>query len=504
MTLTRARSVLLTVLVVASAVLASPGVGTVAAVHDCSNKDAAVYGFSFGFVNEDKCTNNHVDQAVTEVREAETAQNKVDIYLALNAQTEQSRTFEATMSNYMQDTESPAWMKAEAAVAEAYENGSTKAEAKSKARSAIEDYYAKKQVNIIRNWETNSMAVLAMQRRSYQEGFSTQYGSKDQGDNIHVEGDYDKLNNGRFSTGFDPANRTTTLANGTDVTYNTTEVACSSSGAMSVSESGADYGCDDVWIESPSSDYNKTVVFDLSYASERWSETETLSQNLKSDVNAYVDSVYPALEDGSLNSSEIISRQTRMFEYGTEAQNGSSGSYYDVLGATAAMGLAAPQLNETGQMTLTDSSGNTSEGMLFARNPPNGKWEVGETYDPANISGPVQFATKGGSLRQLEQPFTVESATDKSGDSRSTVQTKDYSYRTADASQTAEKYSDLLRMTENLQQESESVDSEGSGGGGGSSGGSVPGWLTQSFFGIPVWVIVALFLLVVVLFGGGS
>jgi hypothetical protein len=141
--------------------------------------------------------------------------------------------------------------------------------------------------------------------------------------------------------------------------------------------------------------------------------------------------------------------------------------------------------------------------MLFARNPPNGKWEVGKTYNPKNISGPVQFASKDGSLRELEEPFTLDSATDKSGASRSTVETKDYNYRTANTSETREKYNRLLGLTGELQQRSESVESEG-GGGGGSSGGSLPDWLTQSFFGIPVWVFAALFLLALVIFGGGS
>jgi hypothetical protein len=106
-------------------------------------------------------------------------------------------------------------------------------------------------------------------------------------------------------------------------------------------------------------------------------------------------------------------------------------------------------------------------------------------------------------MKQLSRPFTIESATDKEGNSRETVETTKYNYKTADTSETTDKYRRLLGLTGELQQRSESVESEG-GGGGGSSGGTLPGWLTQSFFGIPLWVIVALLLLVVVIFGGGS
>jgi hypothetical protein len=212
-----------------------------------------------------------------------------------------------------------------------------------------------------------------------------------------------------------------------------------------------------------------------------------------------VDAIWQDYQDGNINSSDVLSRTTTMFEYGSRAQNG---SYYDVIGASAAMGLETPNLNETGQMTITDGAGTTHQGMLFARNPPNNEWVVGQTYDPANISGPVQFATTDGEMMQLDRPFTVESATDKEGNSRDSVGTTRYNYQTADTSETTGKYDDLLGLTGELQQRSESVDSNG--GGGSSGGGTLPNWLTQTFFGIPVWAFAAVFLLILVLFGGGS
>jgi len=503
MTLTRLRSVLLAVLIVSSAVLASPGVGTVAAVHDCSNTDAAVYGFSFGYINENKCTNNHVDQAVERVRDAEEQQTKVDIYAASGKQQERTETFGTVYDNYLQDTDSVAWMKAEAAIAEAHERGDTKVEAKAAAKAAIQDYYAVKQINLIEDWNSTYQGMEYLDNRTDQESsISSDYIHVYREDNFKDEKAYtedvpqwgltvdETLVNGSTHTSY---------AIGTYSGSCCTGAAHPSRGNVSV-EGDTIY---DIRVKPPDSDFDTLHLVFWPYE-KRWTRIETKSDELVNESNTYVDAIWQDLEEGNLNSSEIISRQTRMFEYGTAAQNGSSGSYYDVLGATSAMGLAAPELNETGQMTITDSAGNSYEGMLFARNPPNGKWEVGRTYDPGNISGPVQFASKDGSLRELEEPFTLESATDKSGASRSTVETKDYNYRTSDASQTREKYNRLLGLTEDLQQRSESVESEGGGGGGGSSGGSLPDWLSQTYFGIPVWAFAAVGLLILVLLGGGS
>jgi hypothetical protein len=253
-----------------------------------------------------------------------------------------------------------------------------------------------------------------------------------------------------------------------------------------------------VRVNPPNSDYSKIYYSDFSNNSDRWSRIERKKDDLQTEVDAYVDATYQDYQDGKINSSDVLSRTTTMFEYGTDAQNG---SYYDMIGATAAMGLESPDLNETGQMTITDGAGTTYDGMLFGK-PPSGQWEVGKTYDPSNISGPVQFATVGGELKELRRPFTVEGATDKQGNSRSVVGTQRYNYKTANTSETTSKYSDLLGLTGDLQQRSESVGSNG--GGGSSGGGGLPSWLTERYAGVPLWGWVAVALVGIMLLGGRS
>ena len=506
---------LLAVLIISSAVLASPGVGSVGAIHNCDSKDAAVYGFSFGYINEDKCSNNHVDYAVEQVRDAEEQQSKVDIYSSLNAQKSRSQTFNAVYGNYLNDTESVAWMKAEAAVAEAYEEGATKSQAKTRAKEAIADYFAVKQINLIEDWAAQSNALWYAQKRSEQEGHSSSTATRNyqQDGQIYLwgkqSGSYDSDTQAKVVS---PQTYNYTLINGTTYTAdvlmfnesgnpdNPQPVDVRQSRVSDTDTSSAYYH--GVRVNPPNSNYDRIDFVDFSQDnSDRWNRIRDKNNNLQSEADAYVDATWQDYQDGKINSSDVLSRTTTMFEYGTQAQNG---SYYDVIGAAAAMGLETPNLEETGQMTITLGSGETVDGMVFARNPPNGTWQVGETYDPNNIKGPVQVATTSGEMRELSRPFTIESATDKQGNSRETVETTRYNYKTANTSQTTDKYAELLGLTGDLQQRSESVESNDGGGGGSSGGGSLPDWLTQSFFGIPVWVIVALFLLAIVIFGGGS
>jgi hypothetical protein len=511
----------------------APGEGPIeeaAAVHNCENTDALVYGFSFGYVNEDKCTNNHVNDAVEEVREAESQQTKVDIYSAASGQKANIENFDAVYGNYLNDSESVAWMKAEKAIAEAYENGSTKSEAKVAAREAIAEYYTIKQLNLIENWNTTVTAWEYFHERSIQEGYQ-QAGFGDESWEAHgrtahfvdwTETD-NSINNPCFPSQI--TTRQSDLANGSSQTTIAIDFARVGYPSQYTyiypafeNSSDSEYGsyqpaydrfeCNGptikhLMIDAPDSNYNDLMLVRMADFVERYRTIEAKNTEMQDEANVFVDSTYQDFQDGNINSSDVISRNTQMFEYGSKAQG--SSNYYDSIGATAAMGLETPDLNGTGQMTVTDGGGTTHEGMLFG-DPPNGSWTVGTTYDPSNISGPVIMATTDGEEHELTRPFTVESATDKDGNEQSVVETQRYNYQTSNTSDLNEKYNRLLGLSDELQQRSESVDSNNGGGGGGGSsgGGTIPDWLTATYFGIPLWAIAAVLLVALVLIGGDN
>jgi hypothetical protein len=179
--------------------------------------------------------------------------------------------------------------------------------------------------------------------------------------------------------------------------------------------------------------------------------------------------MWTALEEGRVNASDVLSRTNVMFNYGTN-----SDSYYDVVGALAAQGLETPNLNGTGTLSV-EYRGTEHNGMLFARNVPNGSWDVNRTYNASNFEGPVMLATTDGKYIQFKSgdEFTVTGATTKDGTKQDAVNVTRYTYQTADVSELTAQ----MEAMQNLINEIQDRQAKGGGGGGdgpGSSGGSVP------------------------------
>ena len=62
---------------------------------------------------------------IEEMKQSDANQTKVDIYASASAEAATGETFRSVNTNYLQDSESAAWMKIQIAVAEAYQNGSS-------------------------------------------------------------------------------------------------------------------------------------------------------------------------------------------------------------------------------------------------------------------------------------------------------------------------------------------------------------------------------------------
>lgn len=504
----------LTALLIVTSAFAMPmvsPVGTASATHECDTIDAAVAAATFTYVNKDKCTNNHVDFAVEEVRDAETAQDKVDIYSAANGQKAQSQNYNVLYDNYLQDTESIAWSKAEVAVVEAYENGSSKAEAKVAAKEAIAEYYSVKQLNLIESYNTSVTSIDYLSDRVNQESFDKEYINpimpnpptyfEEQGEDYiwWVRGTSTETvtlvnSSTRVSQTIKLYGEKNPTVQPTDSTY------VGINDGQSYLSASADYSEPDstdaerwgayvtgIEVRPPNNNYDKISYMSFVEYKNRWDTIQTKNNNLQSEADTFVDGIWTDLENGNIDSQDVVSRNTLMFEYGTATANG-NGTYYDSIGALAQMGLSSPDLNNTGQMTVTNERlGNTYEGMLFARNVPNSQWETGTTYDAANIGGPVFMATTDGNMTEFTGNFTIESAVDTEGNEQTTIQTKDYNYQTSNTTELNDKYSELLSLTQELQDRSEAV---GGTAGSTTTDNKVPAWLTEKYGGIPLWGII--------------
>lgn len=426
-------------------------VGTASAVHQCDSADKAVYLFTFGGINEDKCNRNHVSHVVEDMKESDANQTKVDIYTAALDEKSHQESSGAVYDNYINDTKSVAWMKAEAAIAEAYQNGRNAETAKVKAREAIDDYYTTKQINVIDSWNVSTSGVYTLQQQAEMEdGIDAKF--------VSVNGD-----NGNYEPIVGTNTTSVTLLNGTQTQTKTLtyEYYCINRHTKEAHPGTAYTDCSSpytpvrgVYVQPPDTNYDVQQVMSFATWDARWDKIQTARDDLHSDVDAYVDATYPAYQNGEINASDTLSRTTLMFEYGTDGANGTS--MYDSVAAAAAMGLDTPNLNGTGLMTVEYQS-QQYVGLVMARNAPSGTWTANTTYDTTNITGPVLLASQGGELVEMDGKFTIQEITSKDGTSVETVETTKYVYQTSNTTELLEVQQQMLDLRQEIEDREDTI-----------------------------------------------
>ncbi|MXR41012.1 hypothetical protein GRX01_06610 [Halobaculum sp. WSA2] len=464
-------------LLVFSAFAGGVGVQPAAATHDCDNLDSLVFFASLTIANYDKCAQNHNTGDIDELRELQAEQTEQDIYDAAVNQKAATESQRAVYENYLNDTQSAAWMQAEIAIAEAYENGSSKALARSKAKQAIADYYAVKQRNLIESYNVSATATHVMAHRAdnesnVSESFVDMRGSG-LGDNVEItSGDYQDTYIKENSSTY-----TVELANGSSAVSKTIEYrgavsngGSTDTGTASAYVSGVD---SDIWgghdnaqayvrVNPPNDNFDEVRFMQPSNYWDLWTRIETQNSALQDEAGAYVNATWDDYEAGTINSSDVISGHTAMFRYSDQTMNG-SGDLYSSVAALSTLGLDTPELNGTGTMELM-YNGATYHGLPMARNAPNGSWEANTTYNTSDIDGPVFMVTTGGDRIELDGEFTIGSISDTDGKSIEVVETRKVVYKSANTSE-------YLAMQEEISELRSEVEAKQQAVGDGSSSG---------------------------------
>ncbi|WP_135828949.1 hypothetical protein [Halorussus halobius] len=488
------RVALVALLVVSAGIPAGAGTAVAAEKGNCSNLDDFVMFLTLGAVNAEDCSRAaYVDDAIQDMKESDASQEKVDIYSAGTGLQAGSEAWSAPFDNYLNDTESVAWMKVETAVAEAYQDGASQAEAEAEARKAIADYYAVKQINLIEQWNTTMKQIMTLEGQSEMEdGISSDFVSIEQAGNESTWGG-DEPN--KFHETSDFYNRdavsTLELVNGShrDHYYLTHDAAYDDNSWMRLDGGDGWKNGDvvEVWvtIEAPNQNFEAENVTAASGLTDRWNRIETMNDQLQTEAENFVAATYSDFESGQINASDVVSANTAMFEYGVRGANESEGLYQSTA-ALSLMGYQTPNMSTAGTMTVRYQNQNYT-GLVLAENAPNGSWETGVQYDTANIEGPVFMATANSSKIDFAEgeTFTILSMTAKDGSEVETQETTQYNYRTANTNELLKKQQELLE----LRQEIENREPD-SGGGGGFGDGSVPMWVGAALAGGVVLLVV--------------
>ncbi|WP_239640680.1 hypothetical protein [Haloferax denitrificans] len=429
---------------------------------DCDPTGLLV-NFIGGFIgtveNPDYCR-FETSSAVEELQELDGEQEELDIYNAALQQRSETEVWSTTYDNYVNDTESVAWMKAQVAVAEAYENGSSEAVARSRARQAIADYYAVKQVNLLEKWNVTASS------------WDTLRGIAENETNVSADFVHWDWQDGSDSTGpftyLGTSSHTYSLVNGS--TEDTIALRFDPEGSNAHGLSPVNPRDDTTFdhiraleVNAPNSNYERIEYADpLDYAN-RLDKINTLNSNLQAESDNFVNATYDDFASGQINSSDVISANTAMFEYGSVSENDSQGFYRSVA-ALSTMGFATPNMSTSGMMNVS-YGGQTYQGLVLAREAPGGSWAANTTYNASNITGPVFLASADGRKVDFAGEFTIQEMTARDGSQVQTQNTTTYVYKSANTSE-------LLAMQEEINQLREEVESrQQSVGGSGGSGG---------------------------------
>jgi hypothetical protein len=470
-------SVLLAFLMVTSAVTVSTG--SVAAQtldpNDCDGMVAFIKNaVSMGLTGTSSLGCSPENSKIQDMKDSDANQTKTDIYNAAVSETSSNDVFNAVYGNYLNDSESVAWMKMQVAVAEAYQNGSSQAEATAAAKQAIDDYYSVKQINLAENYaKTVSHWKYLHETAENESGIGSSYvisgwdgGSHTEKVGLWEQPSGETLNPGSNTTA------TLTLSNGSSYDLETIYFDHSNAGITAavpsepVDFSGEfDYYLKGLAVEPPTSDYEREVVLKQWEYRNKWTGIESKASALQTEAENFVSATYGDFDSGEANASDVISANTAMFEYGTSHDGNSS--LYDSTAALSLMGFDTPNMSNSGTMDVS-YSGNTYTGILLARNAPGGGWDTGTTYNTSNITGPVFLATTDGKKIDFADSteFTVDRIRARDGTNVTRINTTEYVYKTANTSELVDMQNQLIDLRKEIESR------EPSSGGGGALGSS--------------------------------
>lgn len=476
----------------------------------CGIVDSVVYGVTFGAVDSGGWGYDEKDshcaakleqsilsesEGVQNIRESDDNQTKMDMYVAAQSLMSQKDTYLTTRRNYLNDSEAIAWMAVERAIANAFQEGKSKAEAKIEGKQAIADYYSRHQQELKKNWNNSAYSLYYIQQRIQNEsGIPNDYIGGD-------DGNYYESFSGKIS----PRTTQMTYVNGTTTNVvwlraGVPDGTNSNVGLYSKSLDGEGYPDYIYKINPPTNDYGEIVLLssqaNYDNANEGYNDwaqvyesIENKNSKLQGEVDGFVNNTWTALEEDRISASDLISRNNYVFQMGVEGTG--NNSYSNMIAAYAAMGLETPNLNDTGTITI-DYANQSLEGMLYSNNVPNGTWIAGTTYNASNITGNEVFITTKGERFELEGEFTITRIVSKSGEEQESVNSVTYNYVSSNESELRNKLDMMLKLIE----EQEERETEAVGGGGGGSGDSstpspidLPDWLEAQYLGIPLWGI---------------
>lgn len=453
-------------------------------------------------------------ETVNDSADRDAAYVQSDHHAEMRGEYETSEHFRTVMDNYHQDTGTIASLEARNAIATSWENNESASTADAKAQDAIQNYYSKKEINILEAYSKHQAQLAytanstlkhpdTLDRFIYPQANT----SKNEVESVRYSGDL--------------ITRNYTLSNGSEYEYHLAEIAVTNNdGATRYGYTGLERWQSTnesenlpVELGKINTDYeppvNGLTNVKASYAGTSYSIENGHPAQVVHDDRAYADilekfanqsdtvesnyqagtasDLYTAMDDGRLDPADVRGAEGQV-RYLSGDSNATSQRYKAALYGTLDMkqagfnstftvqytGYTEAHYNRTTDGTRTvEYSGyvenKTFEGMVFSSEVPVGGFEQNSTYNTENLNGTTMiYYQNNGTVTFAKGNVTFVEITDTEGNQVENVTWSDPKYDTNDVSE----YIDYLNKTQTMQMQLlEQMSDDGSGTGGSGFGG---------------------------------
>jgi len=435
----------------------------------------------------------------------EALQQKIDLFQLASTQAENSEVITTQTANRLPDSDTPLKMEAMNELVQHASGDSTQSEAETAVTNRVDNRTTVKQINVLNAWNAAAENVRYIENvTDNSSGLSSSFADPTITHGAITGADASDITQDVTATAAQTRTTSYTLHNGT--THTVTEIG------VTISESGSgdgQYGnlADEtktIWItpydHSPTSmslsytfdggSPNSYSVADIDYsgykvtrnesaeadtflessndeviavASEFGSVLDTIDQQNNQAIQAVTDLAaveYSSLRDGTISINETITPYYADHLYNTEGNDSSAW----LLNMEASLGSATPEELDTVMRMTVDHNGTELNGMLMSDGlPPNGTFETGVQYDPANLSGNQFVITDDGSKPELTDPFSITQIENSDGTNSTTITYEQPTYNVT----TIDGFRNQTKHLLEIRAESEAREQNKEGGSGG-------------------------------------
>lgn len=407
-------------------------VGTAEASHDCGLANQLAIGIAgaTGQLVAEATSDCDFYHGQTGTESIDHNQTRTELVQRAATTFQHQRAFLDSLNNSAQNARAIARLDAQAAYYRSLENGSSENVARIAARNAVEDYYAVKQTQLARSYETFALDVISYETLEDAESLSEGF----------VGGE-------SYDHSTSATNNSVQLVNASTIDVATHPDLANPWGSTS--------GNKIIVGDENNPDYETVYSPDIKRYVSLWHTFESDADTVSDDIDRYINQTYDAYESGEVEASQLVDSNTLSRSF-----TGDNTQSWSTLALTTTSGVDPPEnMSQIGSYEVKHDD-IVHTGILLADTKEVSSIQSGQTYNGSKWSVTPKIATSDG-LVALDGEFTVQTITDSEGNSINSTDFATINYTTTDT----EGYKQLMGQLDALRSELEEREEQDSNGG---------------------------------------